>query len=87
MPGMNFSPAGMALGLGSLPGITGTAGLGDAMETDEERKRRLAQIAQQRSLLTQQGSPAANSLFGSMTRSLPLKAIHACFFIEALSTR
>jgi hypothetical protein len=61
---MNFSPAGMALGLGSIPGITGTAGLGDAMETEEERKRRLAQIAQQRSLLTQNASPAASSLFG-----------------------
>jgi|SoimicMinimDraft_4_1059732.scaffolds.fasta_scaffold350783_1 hypothetical protein len=48
---MPMSAAGMALGLGSIPGITGTAGLGDALESDEERKRRLAQIAQQRSLL------------------------------------
>ena len=62
---MNFSPAGMALGLGSIPGITGTPGLGDAMESEEERRKRLQQIAQQRQLLSQQGSPAATSLFGS----------------------
>ena len=34
------------------------------METEEERRKRLAQIAQQRQLLTQSSSPAANSLFG-----------------------
>ena len=57
-----FSPAGMALGLNQLPGM---GGFGDAQETEEERRKRLAQIAQQRGLLTQQGSPAASSLFGS----------------------
>ena len=62
---MPISAAGMALGLGSIPGITGTAGLGDAMETEEERRKRLQQIAQQRSLLTQNASPATASLFGS----------------------
>ena len=61
----NFSPAGMALGLGSIPGLTGTAGLGDAMETDEERRKRLQQLQQSRGQLTQQGSPATQSLFGS----------------------
>ena len=60
-----MSPAGQALGLGSIPGITGTAGLGDALESDEERKRRLAMLAQSRQSLTQQGSPATQSLFDS----------------------
>ena len=41
--------------------------MGDQLETDEERKRRLAQIAQQRQLLTQQGSPATASLFGGLS--------------------
>ncbi len=62
----NFSPAGMALGLGSIPGLTGTAGLGDAMETEEERRRRLQQLQQSRGQLTQQGSPATQSLFGGI---------------------
>jgi hypothetical protein len=60
---MGFSPAGMALGLGGM--LPGMGGFGDATESEEERKRRLAQIAQQRSLLTQNSSPAASSLFGS----------------------
>ena len=64
---MPFSPAGEALGLGSIPGLTSVSGLGDASESPEERRKRLTQIAQQRQLLSQQGSPAANSLFGSMT--------------------
>lgn len=60
---MPFSPAGQALGLaGMLPGM---GGFGDAQEPEEERRKRLAQVAQQRGLLTQQGSPAASSLFGS----------------------
>jgi hypothetical protein len=64
LPGL--SPAGASLGVGgSIPGITGTAGLGDAMETDEERRKRLQQIEQQRSVLIQNSSPAASSLFGS----------------------
>ena len=63
---MPFSAAGQALGLRSIPGLTGTAGLGDALESEEERKRRLAQIAQQRALLTQNASPAASSLFGGL---------------------
>jgi hypothetical protein len=54
----------MALGLGQIPGITGTAGLGDAMETEEERRKRLGMVAQQRSALTQNASPASASLFG-----------------------
>lgn len=60
---MPFSPAGQALGLGGMiPGMG--FGFGDQQESDEERKRRLAQIEQQRGLLTQQGSPATQSLFG-----------------------
>jgi hypothetical protein len=43
-----MSPAGMALGLNSIPGLTGTAGLGDATETEEERRKRLGMVAQQR---------------------------------------
>lgn len=63
-----FSPAGQALGLGGLAGIPGLgAGLGDATESEEERRKRLGMVAQQRSLLTPQASPATNSLFGSMT--------------------
>ena len=60
------SAAGQALGLGGTAGLTGVAGLGDQLETEEERKRRLAQIAQQRSLLTQNASPATASLFGGI---------------------
>ena len=63
-----FSPAGQSLfggGVGGMAGLTGVAGLGDQLESDEERKKRLAQIAQQRQLLTQRGSPATQSLFGS----------------------
>jgi hypothetical protein len=66
----NFSPAFLALGLNNIPGVTAAAGLGDAMETEEERRRRLAQIAQQRQLLTQSGSPAASSLFGGLGGAL-----------------
>jgi hypothetical protein len=59
-----FSPAGTALGLGSIPG------LGDALsgqvgdETDELRKKRLLQ-QQQSQLLGPGGSAASASLFGS----------------------
>jgi hypothetical protein len=60
---MPFSPAGQSLGLAGM--IPGMGGFGDATETEEERRKRLAQIAQQRSLLTQNSSPAAASLFGS----------------------
>jgi hypothetical protein len=62
-----FSPAGQSLfgGLGQIPGLG--AGLGDATESEEERRKRLGMVAQQRSLLTPQASPATNSLFGSMT--------------------
>ena len=59
---MNFSPAGMALGLGSI-GMAGF-GFGDQQETEEERRKRLGMVAQQRSALTQNASPAASSLFG-----------------------
>jgi hypothetical protein len=59
---MPFSPAGQALGLAGM--IPGMGGMGDALETPEERKRRLAQLAQSQQSLTQQGSPAASSLFG-----------------------
>ena len=61
---MPMSPAGMALGLNSIPGLTGTAGLGDATETDEQRRKRLAQLQQSQQSLTHQGSPATASLFG-----------------------
>jgi hypothetical protein len=47
---MNFSPAGMALGLNNLPG------LGSALADQE---------LQQRQLLGPGGSAAASSLFGS----------------------
>jgi hypothetical protein len=65
IPGL--SPAGQSLfgGLGQIPGLG--AGLGDATESEEERRKRLGMVAQQRSLLTPQASPATNSLFGSMT--------------------
>jgi hypothetical protein len=62
---MNFSPAGMALGLGSIPGMAGF-GFGDQQETEEERRKRLGMVAQQRGQLTQQGSPATQSLFGGI---------------------
>ena len=42
------------------------AGCGDQLETDEERKKRLAQLAQSRQMLTQNSSPAATSLFGGV---------------------
>ena len=64
----NFSPAGQALGLGGLAGIPGLGagfGFGDQQETEEERRKRLGMVAQQRGQLTQQGSPATQSLFGS----------------------
>ena len=64
MPGMNFSPAGQALGLNSLPGL-GTALAGQtADDTEELRKKRMLE-AQQRGLLGPGGSAAASSLFGS----------------------
>ena len=56
--------AGQSLGLGGIPGMAGF-GFGDATETEEERRKRLGMVAQQRGLLTQQGSPAASSLVGS----------------------
>ena len=64
----NFSPAGQSLFGGfwaKSPGLG--AGLGDATESEEERRKRLGMVAQQRSLLTPQASPATNALFGSMT--------------------
>jgi hypothetical protein len=60
----NFSPAGQAL-FGGIPGLTAVAGLGVQLESDEERKRRLAQLALSRGQLTQSASPASASLFGS----------------------
>ena len=70
---MGFSPAGMALGLNQLPGMGGF-GFGDTtMETPEERRKRLAQLAQSQQSLTQQGSPATSalglggSMFGTMS--------------------
>jgi hypothetical protein len=65
---MNFSPAGQSLGLnnlGSIPGLTAVAGLGDQLETDEQRRKRLAQLQQSQQSLTQNSSPATASLFGS----------------------
>ena len=64
MPMQNFSPAGMALGLNSLPGL-GTA-LSDQVtdDTEELRKKRLLQ-QQQQQLLGPGGSAASASLFGS----------------------
>jgi hypothetical protein len=66
---MGFSPAGQALGLGGLAGIPGLGagfGFGDQQETEEERRKRLGMVAQQRGQLTQQGSPATQSLFGGI---------------------
>ena len=60
-----LSPAGHSLDLGGIPGMAGF-GFGDATETEEERRKRLQQIAQQRSVLTQNASPAASSLFGGL---------------------
>ena len=59
---MPFSPAEQSLGLAGM--IPGMGGFGDATESEEERRKRLAQIAQQRQLLTPQASPATASLFG-----------------------
>jgi hypothetical protein len=61
---MPFSAAGQALGLNSLPGLTAVAGLGDQLETDEQRRKRLAQLQQSQQSLAQNSSPAASSLFG-----------------------
>ena len=60
---MPFSSAGQALGLAGM--IPGMGGSGDQLESEEERRKRLGMVAQQRSLLTQNSSPAAASLFGS----------------------
>ena len=59
---MPMSPAGMALGLG-MAGMGGF-GFGDQQESDEQRKRRLAQLAQSQQSLTQNASPATASLLG-----------------------
>ena len=59
-----MSSAGQALGLGSIPGLTAAAGLGDQLETDEQRRKRLAQLQQSQQSLTQNSSPATASLFG-----------------------
>lgn len=68
MPMNSFSPAGMALGLNSLPGL-GTALQGQtADETDEERRGRLQQLQQQKLLGAggTGGSAAAQSLFSPL---------------------
>ena len=63
----NFSPAGQSLFGGLWPNTRDFgAGLGDATETEEERRKRLGMVAQQRGQLTQQGSPATQSLFGGI---------------------
>ena len=59
---MPFSAAGQALGLAGM--IPGMGGVGDALETPEERKRKLAQLQQSQQSLTQNASPATASLFG-----------------------
>ena len=61
---MPMSPAGVALGLG-MSGVGGF-GFGDQQESDAERRKRLAQLAQSQQSLTQQGSPATQSLFGGI---------------------
>ena len=51
---MGFSPAGQALGLGGLAGIPGLGagfGLGDQQESEDERRKRLGMVAQQRGQL------------------------------------
>ena len=64
---MNFSPAGMALGLNSLPGL-GTALADQSAESAEELRKRKMLEMQQRALLGPGGSAAASSLFGSAER-------------------
>ena len=59
-----LSPAGQTLGLAGM--IPGMGGMGDAMESPEERRKRLQQIELQRQSLTQNASPASTSLFGGM---------------------
>ena len=61
---MPMSPAGQALGLGSIPGLTSVSGLGDQLESPEERRKRLQQLAMSQQSLTQNASPATASLFG-----------------------
>ena len=61
---MNFSPAGMALGLNNLPGLGSTLQGQVTDDTEELRKKRMLE-AQQRGLLGPGGSAAASSLFGS----------------------
>ena len=66
---MNFpgglSPAGASLGLGGIPGLA-VFGFGDQQESEEERRKRLGMVAQQRGQLTQNASPATASLFGGL---------------------
>lgn len=62
---MNFSPAGMALGLNSLPGLGGALHGQTADQVEELRKKRL----QQQQLLGvggTGGSAAAQSLFSPL---------------------
>ena len=61
---MPMSPAWVALGLG-MSGVGGF-GFDDQQESDAERRNRLAQLAQSQQSLTQQGSPATQSLFGGI---------------------
>ena len=50
MPINNLSPTGAALGLGRIPGLGGALGNQVGDETEEERRRRMALLAQQRQL-------------------------------------
>ena len=60
---MPMSAAGMSLGLNQIPGLGDALGDQVAGETEEERRKRMQQLALQRQL-GPGGSAAANSLFG-----------------------
>ena len=59
-----LSPAGAQLGLG-MAGMGGF-GFGDQQESDAERRKRLGMVVQSQRSLTQQASPATQSLFGGL---------------------
>ena len=64
----SFSPAGMSLGLGQIPGLGDALGDQVAGLSEEERRRRLLQMQQQRLMGVggTGGSAAAQSLFSPL---------------------
>jgi hypothetical protein len=62
----SFSPAGTALGFGrSGADYSDALGSGVPAESEEEKKKRLAQIAQAQNRISGTLSPAGAALFGS----------------------